>query len=124
MTHLSSSSSQAPSSTSSQDLSSPHDQILQHPAHLAPPVAIPETARSSNAKNMPTELPAHWQYESAVETVESIIKRIESGEMELATIFDQFAIAVEHLQACESFLQYHRQQVDVLVETLNDEAHF
>ncbi|MEM9214635.1 MAG: exodeoxyribonuclease VII small subunit [Cyanobacteria bacterium P01_F01_bin.150] len=65
-----------------------------------------------------------WKYESAVETVEDIIKNIESGDMELAAIFDQFAIAVEHLQACETFLKHHRQQVDLLVETLTDEANF
>lgn len=53
--------------------------------------------------------------------IEQIINRIERGEMELADIFDQFAIAVEHLHQCESFLTYHRQQVDLLIETLSDD---
>ena len=65
-----------------------------------------------------------WQYESTVETVETIIKNIESGDMELAAIFDQFAIAIQHLQDCEHFLQHHRQQVDLLVETLTDDDTF
>jgi exodeoxyribonuclease VII small subunit len=65
-------------------------------------------------------LPDDWNYEATVETIEDIIGRIETGEMELADIFDQFAIAVNHLQQCELFLDHHRQQVDVLIETLVD----
>ncbi len=63
-----------------------------------------------------------WNYESTVQAIEQIIDRIETGELELADIFDQFAIAVEQLHQCESFLNYHRQQVDLLIETLSDEA--
>lgn len=66
-------------------------------------------------------LPSDWQYESAVDKVEAIIQDIEGGELELADIFDQFSIAVQELHACESFLQHHRHQVELLVETLANE---
>ena len=66
-------------------------------------------------------LPSDWQYEAAVDKVEAIIQDIEGGELELADIFDQFSIAVQELHTCESFLQHHRHQVELLVETLANE---
>lgn len=83
-----------------------------------------ENARTDSTPAISDQEIDPWQYESAVETVEGIIHNIESGDMELAAIFDQFAIAVEQLQACETFLKHHRQQVDLLVETLTDDADF
>ncbi|MEH2078231.1 MAG: exodeoxyribonuclease VII small subunit [Nostoc sp.] len=53
--------------------------------------------------------------------MEGIIAGIEAGELELEEVFDQFAKAVEYLRQCESFLQQRQQQVDLLIETLNDE---
>ncbi|MEB3210739.1 MAG: exodeoxyribonuclease VII small subunit [Leptolyngbyaceae bacterium] len=79
-----------------------------------------ERAARSSSSVSSLSLPEDWNYETTVETIEAIIERIETGEMELADIFDQFAIAVSHLQKCESFLEHHRQQVDVLIETLVD----
>lgn len=67
------------------------------------------------------EFPPHWNYEATVTTVETIIRRIEQGELELAEVFDQFAIAVEQLRQCETFLTQQQQQVDLLIETLLDE---
>lgn len=67
------------------------------------------------------ELPTNWNYEATVTTVETIIRRIEQGELELAEVFDQFAIAVEQLRQCETFLTRQQQQVDLLIETLLDE---
>ncbi|MGF1497164.1 MAG: exodeoxyribonuclease VII small subunit [Elainellaceae cyanobacterium] len=61
-----------------------------------------------------------WSYEATVAKVEELIFQIESGHLELAEVFDQFAIAIRHLQECESFLSYHRQEVDLLIETLYD----
>ena len=55
----------------------------------------------------------------AVAEVEQIIHQIEQGELELADVFSQFSAAVERLQQCEAFLGYHRQQIDVLIETLD-----
>lgn len=62
-----------------------------------------------------------WDYEAAVAQVESIISRIEMGELKLAEVFEQFAIAVDHLQHCEAFLNHQKQQMDLLIETLMDE---
>ncbi len=65
-----------------------------------------------------------WNYETTVQQVEAIVARIESGELELAAVFDQFAQAVDYLQQCEEFLSQRQQQVDLLIETLTDEAAF
>jgi exodeoxyribonuclease VII small subunit len=65
-----------------------------------------------------------WNYESTVRQVEAIVERIESGELELAAVFDQFAEAVNYLQQCEDFLSQRQQQVDLLIETLTDDAEF
>ncbi|MEI1373751.1 exodeoxyribonuclease VII small subunit [Nostoc sp. UHCC 0926] len=62
-----------------------------------------------------------WNYEAKVVEIEGIIARIESGELELEAVFEQFASAVEYLRQCESFLQQRQQQVDLLIETLSDE---
>ncbi|MDZ8222404.1 MULTISPECIES: exodeoxyribonuclease VII small subunit [unclassified Nostoc] len=62
-----------------------------------------------------------WNYEAKVAEIEGIIARIESGELELEAVFEQFASAVEYLRQCESFLQQRQQQVELLIETLSDE---
>jgi len=62
-----------------------------------------------------------WNYEAKVAEIESIIARIEAGELDLAAVFDQFSTAVESLRQCESFLQQRQQQVDLLIETLSDD---
>ncbi|NWF58780.1 MAG: exodeoxyribonuclease VII small subunit [Fischerella sp.] len=71
---------------------------------------------SSNSKSIEV-----WNYEAKVAEIENIIARIEAGELELAEVFEQFAKAVEYLRECENFLQQRQQQVDLLIETLNDE---
>lgn len=60
-------------------------------------------------------------YEVKIAEIETIITRIESGELELADVFTEFATAVEYLKECESFLQQRQQQVDLLIETLQDD---
>jgi exodeoxyribonuclease VII small subunit len=62
-----------------------------------------------------------WSYEGKVKEVEEIIAKIEAGELDLVDVFDQFAIAVEGLKQCDRFLQERQQQVDLLIETLQDE---
>lgn len=91
----------------------------QDPEHQAIEAQQPFDTGTPRSSMMP--LPDDWNYEMTVETIEEIIDRIEMGKMGLADIFDQFAIAVEQLQQCESFLNHHRQQVDVLIETLTDD---
>ncbi|MGK7890239.1 MAG: exodeoxyribonuclease VII small subunit [Leptolyngbyaceae cyanobacterium] len=85
------------------------------------PVPLPAAVTPSHSVSM-EDLPSDWQYESAVARVEAIIAQIEAGNLELADIFEQFGMAVKHLQDCEAFLSHHRQQVDILVETLADES--
>ena len=61
-----------------------------------------------------------WSYEAKVVEIETIIAQIEEGSLELQEVFDQFTKAVESLRECESFLQSSQQQVDLLIETLQD----
>ncbi|BAY16215.1 exodeoxyribonuclease VII small subunit [Anabaenopsis circularis NIES-21] len=68
-----------------------------------------------------SEAIASVNYEAKVAEIEKIIARIEAGELGLEEVFEQFATAVEHIRQCESFLQQRQQQVDLLIETLNDE---
>jgi exodeoxyribonuclease VII small subunit len=63
----------------------------------------------------------NWNYELKVAEIESIITRIEAGELELEEVFEQFGQAVEYLRQCENFLQQRQQQVDLLIETLSDD---
>ena len=64
--------------------------------------------------------PENWRYEAAVAEVESIISRIESGELALEDVFEQFAQAVESLGQCEAFLTERQAQIGLLIETLDD----
>lgn len=77
----------------------------------------PQTGVRSSTTTQPG-----WNYESAVAQIEAIITRIETGELELADVFEEFAIAVEQLRQCETFLNSQKRQMDVLIETLLDEA--
>ena len=61
-------------------------------------------------------------YEAKVAEIETIITRIEAGELQLEEVFEQFAAAVEYLRQCETFLQQRQKQVNLLIETLNDES--
>ncbi|NJR16620.1 MAG: exodeoxyribonuclease VII small subunit [Calothrix sp. CSU_2_0] len=53
--------------------------------------------------------------------IEEIIAKIEGGDLDLVDVFTQFATAVEGLKQCDRFLQERQQQVDLLIETLQDE---
>lgn len=72
----------------------------------------------------PLELPPDWNYERTVGEVEAIISQIEAGELELAEVFDKFAVAVDYLRQCDNFLAGRRQQMDLLIETLADDPDF
>jgi exodeoxyribonuclease VII small subunit len=75
-----------------------------------------------NDESTPREdhLPVNWRYEETVAEVEAIIARIESGEMDLADVFDQFEQAVQYIQQCETFLNDRQNQMELLIETLED----
>ena len=66
--------------------------------------------------------PESWNYEETVAEIESIIARIEAGELQLAEVFDQFEAAVNHLQQCDAFLTNRQHKMELLIETLTDKA--
>lgn len=61
-----------------------------------------------------------WSYEATLAKIEGIIAQIESGQLDLAAVFDQFSIAAQMLQQCEMFLKQRQQQMDLLVEVLEE----
>ena len=65
-----------------------------------------------------------WNYEETVDQIEAIIDRVESGELPLEEVFEQFAVAVECLQECESFLARGKEQMDLSIELLAAEPDF
>jgi exodeoxyribonuclease VII small subunit len=79
----------------------------------------PIDASEANLAEM--SLPESWNYEATVTQVETIIKQIETGKLELAEVFEQFAAASKYLSQCEAFLKDRQQQMDLLIETLTDE---
>jgi exodeoxyribonuclease VII small subunit len=80
-----------------------------------------KSSSSSNKLSSSKQLqPESWHYESAVAEIETIIGKIESGDLDLEEVFGQFAQAVESLQQCESFLAQRQSQIELLIETLGD----
>ena len=65
-----------------------------------------------------------WNYEETVDRIEAIIDRVESGELPLEEVFEQFAVAVECLQQCESFLARGKEQMYLAIELLAAEPDF
>ncbi|HEY9850181.1 MAG TPA: exodeoxyribonuclease VII small subunit [Leptolyngbyaceae cyanobacterium] len=80
-----------------------------------------KSKNSDSSKSVKSQSRAQWNYEETVEKIEKIVANIESGKLELAEVFDEFAAAVEHLRQCETFLAEKREQVNLLIETLVDE---
>ncbi|MBD3880777.1 exodeoxyribonuclease VII small subunit [Phormidium tenue FACHB-886] len=83
-----------------------------------PPIASLENSKLPISSSV---LPTDWDYEATVAEIETIINRIEMGELELAEVFNQFSNAVEQLRRCEAFLSRQQHQVDLLIETLLDD---
>lgn len=59
-----------------------------------------------------------WDYEASVEQIEAIITDLETGELPLANIFEQFEKAATELKKCDTFLQEKQQKAQLLIETL------
>jgi exodeoxyribonuclease VII small subunit len=59
-----------------------------------------------------------WSYEAAIVRVETLVKQIEAGDLDLADVFDRFDTASQDLQQCEQFLAEKQQQLDLAIETL------
>ncbi len=72
------------------------------------------------AKKTPA-LPNDWSYEDTLCRIEAITSQLETGELPLADVFDQFAEAVGALQQCDQFLKAKQAQAHLLIETLVDE---
>ena len=49
-----------------------------------------------------------------------MVLNLESGNLSLTEVLEQFEQAVQALQRCETYLQEKRQRVDLLIETLTD----
>ncbi len=62
-----------------------------------------------------------FDYEGTVINIEEIIAEIESGELTLEEVFEKFSFAVADLQKCEAFLSQGQQQMNLLIETLEDD---
>lgn len=82
----------------------------------------PDANATANVTASPNSASANWSYEATVDQIETVISRIEAGELELAEVFDQFALAVDQLKQCEAFLRQHQQQMDLLIEKLVDDS--
>jgi exodeoxyribonuclease VII small subunit len=65
-------------------------------------------------------LPSDWQYDRAIETVEEIIAQLESGQLPLNTVFEQFGVAVAQLRHCETFLQQGQAEMELQIELLSE----
>jgi exodeoxyribonuclease VII small subunit len=63
-----------------------------------------------------------WNYETTVSKIEEILTLIESGDLDLADVFEQFSVAVEYLKQCDAFLQDRQQAIELLVEILSSES--
>jgi exodeoxyribonuclease VII small subunit len=77
---------------------------------------------------MPTKkkaaTPEAWNYESTVEKIEDILHLMESGDMNLSDLFEQFGVAAEYLKECDRFLTSQHTQVDLTIEYLTDDPDF
>ncbi len=68
-------------------------------------------------KKIPS-LPENWSYEQTLSQIETITHQLETGELPLAEVFEQFSEAVTALQQCDRFLQDKQKQASLLIETL------
>mgnify|MGYP001794821594 CR=1 FL=1 len=66
----------------------------------------------------PAPLPEAWNYEQTLSRIETITHQLETGELPLAEVFEQFSEAVGALQQCDRFLQEKQAQASLMVETL------
>jgi len=79
---------------------------------------------SKTANQVKSRKKTKWNYEQTVSNLEIIVQQIESGDLTLEEVFDKFAWAVAALQECEDFLSQKTSQMNLLIETLEDESDF
>lgn len=63
-------------------------------------------------------------YEAKVSKIEEIIQQIETGNLEMTSMFESFSLAKQYLKECEDFLNQKQQQLDLDIETLPGELDF
>lgn len=96
------------------------------------PTNKPAKARSrkTSAKSAAATPPAEadgtpdWSYEEAVAEIEAIVAQMEAGDLDLATVFARFEAAMGQLRRCKAFLQDKQSQVDLILETLEEDVRF
>lgn len=69
-------------------------------------------------KKKVTALPKDWSYEETLARIEEITDQLETGDMPLAEVFEQFEEAVSSLKQCDRFLQTKQKEAALLIETL------
>ncbi|MEL6605206.1 MAG: exodeoxyribonuclease VII small subunit [Cyanobacteria bacterium J06614_10] len=79
---------------------------------------MPRPPRAKKTAENTSELPDDWSYEDTLTRIDTITRQLETGDLPLADVFDQFAEAVTALQACDRFLQAKQQQAALMIETL------
>lgn len=62
----------------------------------------------------------NWNYETAIAFIEEMIDKIESGNLPLETVFEEFELAVEQVNQCEQFFNQGMEKMELLIETLED----
>ncbi len=62
----------------------------------------------------------NWSYEAAIAEVETIIQQIESGELDLSEVIEQFQTAAHTLKQCDAYLTQKQNQVELIIEELSD----
>lgn len=76
---------------------------------------------NKNVMNKEKEEANNWNYEESVKEIEKIIEQIESGELPLEQVFENFALAVKKINQCEKFLDRGKEKMSLLIETLAEE---
>lgn len=59
-------------------------------------------------------------YENKVAEIEAAIAQIETGELPLERVFEQFEAAIAQLKDCEDFLQRGKDRMVLAIEILED----
>jgi exodeoxyribonuclease VII small subunit len=102
----------------------PMDLPTEQPATKAAGKSRSRKATSKDVVVNPPVEPVAWTYEQSVAEIEAIVEQMEAGDLDLATVFARFESAMGQLKRCKTFLQDKQEQVDLLLETLEDDVAF
>lgn len=82
---------------------------------------MPPAKKSTQKESKEPALPNDWRYEDTLARIEDITEQLESGDLPLAEVFEQFSDAMIALQQCDQFLQSKQAEATLLIETLVSE---